>query len=124
MPNLTTVKRLDIFRLKRIIIVRDSAYCEKFQPISLLIKKALQTTNQARINRAFLLAFPNATIKKAHDGRLVTGVGLAPGYQQVPAPVFTDEDFCGDFTEVDMNESQEEEDESNNTLDITGTLFS
>ena len=112
--------------MKKIIIECEEQHVEKYHPINMVLRKGLQTTNQSKINRVFNLAFPNTEIKKTHDGRIVNGVTLLPNHADVDFPVFTEEDFCGDFTDVDMNESQIEDEASssfNNTLNISGQLL-
>ena len=104
----------------------EEGHLEKYHPISTHLRKGLQTSNQSKINRVFNLAFPNSQIKKTHEGRIVNGVSLAPNYSQLELPTFTEEDFCGDFTDVDMNDSQIEEDDhsfNNTSLNISGMNF-
>lgn len=104
----------------------DESHLEKYHPISTLLRKGLQTSNQSKINRVFNLAFPNSQIKKTHEGRIVNGVTLAQDHGQLEFPTFTEEDFCGDFTDVDVNDSQLEEDENsfnNTSLNISGIFI-
>lgn len=91
----------------------------------MLLRKGLQTSNQSKVNRVFTLAFPNSQIKKTHEGRIVNGVTIVPDHNSVDFPTFTEEDFCGDFTDVDVNDSQMEDDDNsfnNTSLNISGLI--
>lgn len=78
--------------------------------------------NQNKIQRVFQTAFPDVVIKKTHDGRVVYGIGLVPNYHQIPFPVFTEDDYVGDFSDVDMGEIPEDDDDDdiNSTMEHSG----
>lgn len=116
---------MPIFRLKEVVHVRGELHCEKYGPIIALLKRGLRSVNQNKIHRVFQTAFPDVTIKKTHDGRVVYGIGLVPNYHQIPFPAFTDEDYIGDFSDVDMGEIPEDDDldddtSANCTMDHSG----
>ena len=57
------------------------------------------------------IAFPQCSIKKTFEGKLVHGISLKDNYKNVGSPLFSDQDFMGDFSSVDMNEDSKHEDD-------------
>ena len=84
---------------------------EKMAPIIDFMKSALNTPNPAKCNQVFQLAFPHVMIKKTIDGRFVYGATLSINAKSVAPPVFTDEDFIGDFSNVDFSDMSDEEED-------------
>ena len=106
--------------MKEIIAQRLPNHFEKLGPILEVLKKGLQCLNHLKLCQVLRVAFPQCSIKKTFEGKLVYGISLIDNYKNVGMPLFSDKDFMGDFSSVDMNEhSQHQEDDlGNNDLYI------
>ena len=74
---------------KQVLETKPSSHCERLSPIIDIMKKALNTKSDERVNDVVKAAFPESTITWSKQRqKQITGVGLRYNHDIVPYPVF------------------------------------
>ncbi|XP_065644455.1 uncharacterized protein LOC100197387 isoform X3 [Hydra vulgaris] len=97
--------------LQQVLMPASMDYFEKAATLLQYIKEGVQCHNRRKCIDLLRRAFPRVSIKKSHDGQLIYGVRLRTD-KHVDFPVFDAEDFQGNFSEVNVSEVDDCDEES------------
>ncbi|XP_012567106.1 uncharacterized protein LOC100197387 isoform X2 [Hydra vulgaris] len=110
-PIISEEERKVVTWLQQVLMPASMDYFEKAATLLQYIKEGVQCHNRRKCIDLLRRAFPRVSIKKSHDGQLIYGVRLRTD-KHVDFPVFDAEDFQGNFSEVNVSEVDDCDEES------------